>query len=239
MPDILENAEAGPDAADAEPDRSALERVEGCRAADRRARTMKLERISAADAACTRIRQIPASGRSSRQRSSLRSATALPSARAASSQHGLDSCHDSTRPEARRSCSASASAATSTCARSSSMEHEQPCCASSEIESPIGAWLDALDARAPKNVVVVAMANKLARIAWAVLSSGDDYRPIAEQLSEKTPGLEALALPLYRTRRRLKFTHRGLHRNSKDERTVTTACLQPGTENGLQRPTDL
>ncbi len=31
--------------------------------------------------------------------------------------------------------------------------------------APIGAWLDALDARAPKNVVVVAMANKLARIA--------------------------------------------------------------------------
>jgi transposase len=42
---------------------------------------------------------------------------------------------------------------------------------------PIGAWLDALDARAPKNVVVVAMANKLAQIAWAVLSSGEDYRP--------------------------------------------------------------
>ena len=35
--------------------------------------------------------------------------------------------------------------------------------------APIGAWLDALDLRAHKNVVVVAMANKLARIAWAVL----------------------------------------------------------------------
>jgi transposase len=45
--------------------------------------------------------------------------------------------------------------------------------------APIGAWLDALDSRAPKNVVVVAMANKLARIAWAVLSSGNDYRPAA------------------------------------------------------------
>jgi transposase len=44
--------------------------------------------------------------------------------------------------------------------------------------APIGAWLDALDSRAPKNVVVVAMANKLARIAWAVLSSGNDYRPV-------------------------------------------------------------
>jgi transposase len=44
---------------------------------------------------------------------------------------------------------------------------------------PIGAWLDRLDARAHKNVVVVAMANKLARIAWAVLSSGNEYRPAA------------------------------------------------------------
>jgi len=43
----------------------------------------------------------------------------------------------------------------------------------------VGAWLDRLDARAHKNVVVVAMANKLARTAWAVLSSGDDYRPKA------------------------------------------------------------
>ena len=49
--------------------------------------------------------------------------------------------------------------------------------------APIGAWLDALDARAPKNVVVVAMANKLARIAWAVLSSGEEYRPMAKAIA--------------------------------------------------------
>jgi len=49
--------------------------------------------------------------------------------------------------------------------------------------APIGAWLDALDARAPKNVVVVAMANKLARIAWAVLSSGENYRPISDMVT--------------------------------------------------------
>ncbi len=42
---------------------------------------------------------------------------------------------------------------------------------------PIGAWMNALEARAPRNVLVVAMANKLARIAWVVLSSGEDYRP--------------------------------------------------------------
>jgi transposase len=43
--------------------------------------------------------------------------------------------------------------------------------------SPFGAWLDALEQRAPINVVITAAANKLSRIAWAVLSSGQDYRP--------------------------------------------------------------
>jgi transposase len=42
--------------------------------------------------------------------------------------------------------------------------------------APIGAWMNALESRAPRNVLIVAMANKLARIAWAVLSSGEEYR---------------------------------------------------------------
>jgi transposase len=37
-------------------------------------------------------------------------------------------------------------------------------------------WASQLQSRAAKNVVVVALANKLARIAWAVLSSGERYR---------------------------------------------------------------
>jgi transposase len=45
--------------------------------------------------------------------------------------------------------------------------------------APFGAWLDALQTRAPLNVVVTAMANKLTRIVWAVLSSGQEYRPAA------------------------------------------------------------
>jgi transposase len=39
-----------------------------------------------------------------------------------------------------------------------------------------GQWAHRLTQRAPRNRVVVAIANKLARIAWAVLSSGQDYR---------------------------------------------------------------
>jgi transposase len=42
--------------------------------------------------------------------------------------------------------------------------------------SLIGKWMDGLEARAPRNVLIVAMANKLARITWAVLSSGEPYR---------------------------------------------------------------
>ena len=43
---------------------------------------------------------------------------------------------------------------------------------------PIGAWMDALERRAHRNVLILAMANKLARIAWAVLSTGKEYRAL-------------------------------------------------------------
>jgi transposase len=39
-----------------------------------------------------------------------------------------------------------------------------------------GQWVHRLVQRAPRNKVVVAIANKLARMAWAVLSSGKDYQ---------------------------------------------------------------
>jgi transposase len=48
---------------------------------------------------------------------------------------------------------------------------------------PMGAWMTALEARAPRNVLIVAAANKLARIAWAVLSSGQDYRAVQEPVA--------------------------------------------------------
>jgi transposase len=41
------------------------------------------------------------------------------------------------------------------------------------------AWIDGLLARRPFNVVVAAVANKLARIAWALLGRGEEYRAAA------------------------------------------------------------
>jgi hypothetical protein len=49
--------------------------------------------------------------------------------------------------------------------------------------SPFGPWLDALEQRAPINVFITAAANKLARIAWAVLSSGQDYRAVPDAIN--------------------------------------------------------
>lgn len=43
--------------------------------------------------------------------------------------------------------------------------------------TPLGRWLTALLARAHKNTAVVALANKLARIAWAVLVGERRFRP--------------------------------------------------------------
>jgi transposase len=47
----------------------------------------------------------------------------------------------------------------------------------------MGAWMTSLEARAPRNVLIVATANKLARIAWAVLSTGQDYRAVQDPVS--------------------------------------------------------
>jgi transposase len=44
-----------------------------------------------------------------------------------------------------------------------------------ERKTPLGRWAYGLLARAHKNVVVVALANKLARIAWVVLARGGVY----------------------------------------------------------------
>lgn len=43
----------------------------------------------------------------------------------------------------------------------------------------IGKWLEQLSARKRPSVVIVAIANKLARIVWAVLTRGEAYRATA------------------------------------------------------------
>lgn len=48
-----------------------------------------------------------------------------------------------------------------------------PCLATTE--GPLGNWLRGLSARAHRNTVIVALASKLARIAWAVLRSTAIY----------------------------------------------------------------
>ncbi len=42
--------------------------------------------------------------------------------------------------------------------------------------APFGVWLTQLMSRSPQNVVVVALANKLVRTAWAVLFNNEPYR---------------------------------------------------------------
>ena len=49
---------------------------------------------------------------------------------------------------------------------------------SKDREGKPWAWIDGLLARRPFNVVVAAVANKLARIAWALLTRGEDYRAV-------------------------------------------------------------
>ena len=43
-------------------------------------------------------------------------------------------------------------------------------------DDPLAQWARALLKRKPRNVVAVALANKLARIAWRVAVSGQPYR---------------------------------------------------------------
>jgi transposase len=45
-------------------------------------------------------------------------------------------------------------------------------------EHALGTWMNQLESRAHHNVFVVALANKLARIAWAVLAKEKNYCPL-------------------------------------------------------------
>ena len=52
--------------------------------------------------------------------------------------------------------------------------------AASKRGAPKGSWLEQMLARKPRMLVTVALANKTARIVWAMLTSNEDYRaPVA------------------------------------------------------------
>ena len=116
-------------------------------------------------------------------RSWLRSATAQPSARDESSPY-LDGSgpRNSTRPVARRSVRASASAATTTSVRSAVRSSSSSGAAIEErAHRQRGEWMTPrLKTRAPRNVLIVARDNKLARIAWAVPRPAQNYRAVPE-----------------------------------------------------------
>ena len=41
---------------------------------------------------------------------------------------------------------------------------------------PEGCWLQRMLARKPRTLVAIALANKMARTAWAMLAKGQDFR---------------------------------------------------------------
>jgi len=58
------------------------------------------------------------------------------------------------------------------------MERAPRSYASNAKDPILGKWMSGLETRTARNVVIVATANKLARISWAVLASGNDYQPL-------------------------------------------------------------
>ena len=139
----------------------------------------ELERISAADAGCTRIRQIPGIGPvvATAIVAAIGNGAAFRKGRDFAAWLGIVPRQYSTGGKARLF---SISKRGNVYLRKMLIHGARAAVLRVKRDNaPFGAWLDRLDARSPKNVVVVAMANKLARIAWAVLSSGNDYRSAA------------------------------------------------------------
>ena len=80
-------------------------------------------------------------------------------------------------PVASKSCSGSANAGTLTCEDSSCKGLVPSCNRATKQSSGLSAWLAQLTSRTHRNVAAVALANKLARMAWAVLAKNEPYRP--------------------------------------------------------------
>jgi transposase len=48
---------------------------------------------------------------------------------------------------------------------------------------PLGTWINQLEPRVHRNALIVAVANKVARITWAVLTTGESYRGVSPAAS--------------------------------------------------------
>ena len=67
------------------------------------------------------------------------------------------------------------------------------------VKRPADDWLNRIAARRNKNIATVALANRNARTVWALLSRGQDYRPLHMQHAsslQHAPGLPTAGLRL-------------------------------------------
>jgi len=137
--------------------------------------TRQITAIAREDAACQRSSGFQVLGRSARRRSPRRSARERRFGRDETWPRGWASSPCKRRRVANPPCSASANAGMVSTTVAAAGAQSVPRLAN---RSRLGfrAWLDGLDARAHPNVVAIALANKLARIAWAVLTRDQAYR---------------------------------------------------------------
>ena len=95
-----------------------------------------------------------------------------------------------------------------------------------ERDTPLGRWAKALMARTHHNVAVVAFANKLARIAWAVLRRGEPFA---------ATGIPAAALEFRRSDAKRRSPTDVCERVTTRWPDSRTALRKPGLKNGARR----
>jgi transposase len=143
----------------------------------------EVERIASSDAACRRLRQIPGVGPlvATAIVASIGNGAAFRKGREFAAWLGLLPNQHSTGGKARLG----AISKRGNCYLRKILIHGARAVVlrSKRDRLAMGAWMTSLETRAPRNVLIVATAHKLARIAWAVLSTGQDYRVVPEALT--------------------------------------------------------
>ena len=143
----------------------------------------EVERIAASDAACRRLRQIPGIGPlvATAIVASIGNGAAFRKGREFAAWMGLLPKQHSTGGKARLY---GISKRGNSYLRKILIHGARAVVLRSKRERiAMGAWMTSLETRAPRNVLIVATAHKLARIAWAVLATGQDYRAVPEALT--------------------------------------------------------